>query len=122
MRRSITPASSLRPTFDKSGPSVPPTPSILWQVMQCLLKARTTVRCVVGADRVGRLVAGIERKWMGADTRHDIVMVNGTPGLLTWRNGVPDAITSLHVVDGRIAAIYVVRNPDKLGGLSRVAG
>jgi RNA polymerase sigma-70 factor (ECF subfamily) len=85
-------------------------------------KARTTVRCVVGADRVSRLVAGIERKWMGADTRHDIIMVNGTPGLLTWRNGVPDAIMSFHVEDGRIAAIYVVRNPDKLGGLARVVG
>jgi RNA polymerase sigma-70 factor (ECF subfamily) len=85
-------------------------------------KVKATVRCVVGADRVGRLVAGIERKWMGADTRHDIVMVNGTPGLLTWRNGVPDAITSFHVEDGRIAAIYVVRNPDKLGGLARAAG
>ena len=84
-------------------------------------KVKATVRCVVGADRVGRLVVGIERKWMGADTRHDIVTVNGTPGLLTWRNGVPDAITSFHVEDGRIAAIYVVRNPDKLCGLARIA-
>ena len=40
------------------------------------------------------------------------------PGLLTWRDGLPDAITSFHIVDGRIAAIYVVRNPDKLGGVA----
>ena len=59
-------------------------------------KVKATVRCVVGADRVGRLVVGIERKWMGADTRHNIITVNGTPGLLTWRNGVPDRI--LHVL------------------------
>ena len=75
---------------------------------------------MVGAGRVSRLVVGIERKWMGGDTRHDIVTVNGTPGLLTWRNGLPDAVTSFHVEDGRIAAIYVVRNPDKLGGLSGI--
>ncbi|WP_229503812.1 RNA polymerase sigma factor SigJ [Massilia putida] len=83
-------------------------------------KAKTAVRRVCGADRVGRLVAGIERKWSGSDTRHDIVAVNGAPGILTWRNGVPDAITSIHIEDGRIAAIYVVRNPDKLGGLARL--
>lgn len=81
-------------------------------------KVKTTVRQVSGADRVGRLVAGIERKWSDATTRHDIITVNGMPGLLTWRNGMPDAITSIHVEDGRIAAIYVVRNPDKLGGLA----
>jgi RNA polymerase sigma-70 factor (ECF subfamily) len=86
-------------------------------------KAKTTVRRVVGADRVGRLVVGIERKWMGvgAETRQQIITVNGAPGLLTWRNGVAHAITSFHVEEGRIAAIYVVRNPDKLGGLRNVA-
>jgi RNA polymerase sigma-70 factor, ECF subfamily len=81
-------------------------------------KVKTTVKRVFGADRVGRLVAGIERKWSNIDTRHDIITVNGTPGLLTWRNGVPDAITTVHIEDGRIAAIYVVRNPDKLGSLA----
>jgi RNA polymerase sigma-70 factor (ECF subfamily) len=81
-------------------------------------KAKTAVKRVRGADRVGRLVAGIERKWSDSDTRHDIISVNGAPGILTWRNGVPDAITSIHIEDGRIAAIYVVRNPDKLGGLA----
>jgi RNA polymerase sigma-70 factor (ECF subfamily) len=40
--------------------------------------------------------------------------------LLTWRNGLPDAITSFLIEDDRIAAIYVVRNPDKLGGLPDV--
>lgn len=83
-------------------------------------KVKTTVKRVVGADRVGRLVAGIERKWSGIDTRHDIITVNGMPGLLTWRNGAPDAITSIHIEEGRIAAIYVVRNPDKLGSLDHL--
>lgn len=81
-------------------------------------KAKTAVKQVFGADRVGRLVAGIERKWSGTDARYDIITVNGMPGLLTWRNGVPDAVTSIQVEDGRIAAIYVVRNPDKLGSLA----
>jgi len=77
-------------------------------------KARTTVRAVLGAERVARLVAGIERKWQG-NGRHELIQVNGGPGLLTWRDGQPDSVTSLDVREGRIAAIYVVRNPDKLG-------
>jgi RNA polymerase sigma-70 factor (ECF subfamily) len=86
-------------------------------------KAKTTVRCVAGANRVARLVAGIERKWLGAGAaaRHDIVRVNGMPGLLTWRAGEPHSVTTIHVEDGRIAAIYVVRNPDKLGSVARLS-
>jgi RNA polymerase sigma-70 factor (ECF subfamily) len=79
-------------------------------------KAKTTVRIVAGAERVARLVAGIERKWTDAG-RHQIINVNGEPGLLTWRDGAPDSVTSFDLRDGRIAAIYVVRNPDKLGML-----
>lgn len=79
-------------------------------------KAKTTVRIVAGAQRVARLVVGIERKWTDAG-RHEIIIVNGEPGLLTWRDGVPDSVASFDLRDGRIAAIYVVRNPDKLGML-----
>jgi RNA polymerase sigma-70 factor (ECF subfamily) len=79
-------------------------------------KAKTTVRAVLGAERVARLVIGIERKWTGGG-QHEVIMVNGAPGLLTWRDGVPDSVTSLDVRDGRIAAIYSVRNPDKLSYL-----
>jgi RNA polymerase sigma-70 factor (ECF subfamily) len=79
-------------------------------------KIKTVVRIVAGAERVARLVVGIERKWTEAG-RHEIVMVNGEPGLLSWRFGRPDSVASFDVRDGRIAAIYVVRNPDKLGML-----
>jgi RNA polymerase sigma-70 factor (ECF subfamily) len=79
-------------------------------------KAKTTVRAVLGAQRVARLVVGIERKWTDGG-RHQLIEVNGAPGFLTWRDGRPDSVTSLDVRDGRIAAIYVVRNPDKLAYL-----
>lgn len=88
-------------------------------------KAKTTVRWVGGAARVARLVAGIERKWQ-PEGRHEIVGVNGAPGLVTWRDGVVDSISTFDVRNvggGRIAAIYVVRNPDKLGAVAgRVNG
>jgi RNA polymerase sigma-70 factor (ECF subfamily) len=82
-------------------------------------KAKTTVRKVLGAERVARLVVGIERKWTDGGS-HQLVQVNGAPGLLTWRDGQPDSVTTLALRDGRIAAIYVVRNPDKLGDLARL--
>jgi RNA polymerase sigma-70 factor (ECF subfamily) len=84
-------------------------------------KAKTTVRAVLGADRVARLVVGIERKWTDSG-RHQLITVNGGPGLLTWREGQPDSVTSLGVRDGLIAAIYVVRNPDKLASLRSSTG
>jgi len=80
-------------------------------------KAKTTVRSVLGAERVARLVVGIERKWTEGGS-HQLVQVNGAPGLLTWRDGQPDSVTTLALRDGRISAIYVVRNPDKLGDLA----
>jgi RNA polymerase sigma-70 factor (ECF subfamily) len=80
-------------------------------------KAKTTVRAVLGAERVARLVVGIERKWTDRGS-HQLIRVNGAPGLLTWRDGQPDSVTTLDLRDGRIAAIYVVRNPDKLGDLA----
>jgi RNA polymerase sigma-70 factor (ECF subfamily) len=79
-------------------------------------KVQTVVRVVAGAERIARLVIGVERKW-GQDARFDPIDVNGEPGLLVWRDGLPDAVMSFLVEDGRIAAVYVVRNPDKLGGV-----
>lgn len=43
--------------------------------------------------------------------------VNGEPGLLRYVNGEIDAAQSFHIEDGRITAVFAVRNPDKLAGL-----
>jgi RNA polymerase sigma-70 factor (ECF subfamily) len=43
--------------------------------------------------------------------------VNGLPGYITLEaDGLPQT-TALDVRDGRIVAIYVVRNPEKLGAV-----
>jgi RNA polymerase sigma-70 factor (ECF subfamily) len=46
------------------------------------------------------------------------VRLNGLPGLLIDRDGTIDTIATLDIRDGRIVAIYAVRNPDKLAHLS----
>ena len=43
-----------------------------------------------------------------------MVDINGEPGLLLYIDGQLDSVTSFEIEDGRIQAIYSVRNPDKL--------
>ena len=55
----------------------------------------------------GHPALGVEFTW-----------INGLPGIVTIENdGLPQT-TALAIEDGRIVAIYVVRNPDKLGHLT----
>jgi RNA polymerase sigma-70 factor (ECF subfamily) len=44
----------------------------------------------------------------------DLVMLNGMPGIVTFNpKGVQEA-AALEIAGGRIEAMYVVRNPEKL--------
>ena len=45
-------------------------------------------------------------------------MIDGLPGFVTIEADGVLQTTALHVVDGRVVAIYVTRNPDKLRHLS----
>ena len=66
-----------------------------------------------GADRVVRLFLGLLRKW-GDVFEWRPAMVNGSPGMLTFRHGQLASVASIDFEAGRIAAIYSVSNPDKL--------
>ncbi|WP_424187537.1 RNA polymerase sigma factor SigJ [Actinokineospora sp. G85] len=66
---------------------------------------------VVGADRVARFLLGVHRKNPAAMR---LVRVNGATGLLRVRRGQLDGVFALTVVDGRIAAVDIVVNPEKL--------
>lgn len=74
---------------------------------------------VAGRDRVFRLLVGLKRKGWHSIVRIERVTLNGMPGLLTFNAaGVQDAV-ALEIQSGRVAAMYVVRNPEKLHGVSR---
>ena len=70
---------------------------------------------IYGADRVLRFFAGIARKNPALPTlKVRAATINGMPGFVMREiNGLMDTM-ALDVRDGRIAAIYIVRNPDKL--------
>ncbi|WP_232535338.1 RNA polymerase sigma factor SigJ [Nocardia terpenica] len=66
---------------------------------------------VHGAELVAKLFFGWYRSTNGAWGRS--VLVNGRPGLVVF-DGTHTGVFSFTVDDGRITAITVVRNPDKL--------
>lgn len=65
-----------------------------------------------GADRVARALLALARKQAGAQ-RGALVDVNGSPGLLLEAHG-ERSVLAFSLDGGRIAALDVVRNPDKL--------
>lgn len=73
---------------------------------------------IPGAERVARLLWAIARRasWAGPLWSEQLAL-NGMPGSLSVeRDGTLQSM-ALAIVDGRIEAIYVVRNPDKLAHL-----
>jgi RNA polymerase sigma-70 factor (ECF subfamily) len=76
-------------------------------------KRTSARRPVYGADRVARFAIGIARKEPIA--RIELAEVNGQPGFLFLsRSGRVTTAAVLEEADGRIAAVYAVRNPEKL--------
>ncbi|MEU6784573.1 sigma-70 family RNA polymerase sigma factor [Nonomuraea angiospora] len=70
---------------------------------------------VLGATKV----AAGARLSSGAATRGQAVLVNGLPGIVSWReDGTPFSIIAFTVVDGRIAGIAVVTDPARLASMN----
>jgi RNA polymerase sigma-70 factor (ECF subfamily) len=69
---------------------------------------------VAGRENVSALLVGLKRKG-AAFVRHvEFVTLNGMPGLLAFNESGVDTAIMLDIIDGHIAAMYAVRNPDKL--------
>ena len=87
-------------------------------------KARAALRPITGAAKVARFFAAIAtRPYMGvqiADMDVADAEINGTPGTLITAGGRPIAALTFVVSGGRVTAIQLVSNPDKLTAL--VAG
>lgn len=69
---------------------------------------------VRGVDRAVRLFQGIARKPAYEPRLLRPVTIDGLPGFVSIDRGEVLQTTALDVRDGRITAIYIVRNPDKL--------
>ncbi|WP_293707733.1 MULTISPECIES: RNA polymerase sigma-70 factor [unclassified Stenotrophomonas] len=78
-------------------------------------RVTATVRPLVGAERIGRLYWAIARR--GAALPAQLGYVNGEPAILRFADGRLASFTTIEVVEGRIAALYSVLNPEKLPAL-----
>ncbi len=76
-------------------------------------KASAVINPLDGADRIVRFLLGLRRKYPGAFA-YERADVNGVPGTLVHRDGAMNAIASYEVINGQIARIFYVVNPDKI--------
>ncbi len=73
---------------------------------------------IFGADKTARFLIGLDRKFApGARTLRPMP-INGAPGIAIYLNGELDSVATIAVEHGRIAALYIVRNPEKLAAFA----
>ncbi|MGP3923412.1 RNA polymerase sigma-70 factor [Streptomyces sp. 8N616] len=81
-------------------------------------KAKAPLRVLETADKVGRFLFAVAQQPI-PDMEFLFREINGVPSLLVLSGGKPDSVMSLDMTeDGRIACVYIVRNPDKLGAVA----
>ena len=76
---------------------------------------------IISADKVARFFIGLAGKIAGQDVRIQPAVINGAVGALLYLDGELDLTLSMAIDGEKIAAIYIVRNPDKLRHLPAAA-
>jgi RNA polymerase sigma-70 factor (TIGR02957 family) len=85
-------------------------------------KATAIAEPTMGAQRVGRFLAGLFRRARTVSATYRVVDVNGQPGAIGYdADGRVINVLSLDIADGVVTAIRAVVNPDKLGHLGPVS-
>ena len=79
---------------------------------------RAARRPVVGAPRVARLLVNLSHRYTGRMSARP-VMVNGDLGVVIELDDEVDLVTAFEVDGGRVPAVRMVRNPDKLARVGR---
>ena len=76
-------------------------------------KTPSFYRILRGAGRIAGVFWSIENLYPGC-VQYRMARINGEPGLLRYVNGTIESAQSFRIEDGRIVAVFIVRNPDKL--------
>ena len=84
-------------------------------------KAIAVPNVIHGVDNVARGILGALRKLLPKDLVRCISEINGAPGVVTYLNGKPFSVLTFDAVEGRIRAIYIVTNPEKLSHVPELA-
>ncbi|MDP3894742.1 RNA polymerase sigma-70 factor [Nocardioides sp.] len=79
-------------------------------------KASAALRPILGADKVARFLKGVQPDPVGAEVAW--ACVNGGPGVLLRVDGEVQVVAGVSIAEGRVTAVYLLRNPDKLVDLT----
>ena len=86
-------------------------------------KVLANLHVIAGADKIGRFFTGLAEKYGVMEIAWSRpLLVNSLPGYVSIDPKGHLQTTALEVEDGRVTAIYIVRNPDKLADARRVMG
>jgi RNA polymerase sigma-70 factor (ECF subfamily) len=80
-------------------------------------KAAAVPNLLYGPDRIARGILRGLAKLVPRDVVQRIVQINGRSAVVSYLNGQPHSVLTLDVREGRIGAIYIVTNPEKLAHL-----
>jgi RNA polymerase sigma-70 factor (ECF subfamily) len=84
-------------------------------------KAAAALNPIRGADKVARGALGALARLLPKNLVVRVAEINGDPGIVSYLNGKPYSALTFAAGDGRIEAIYVVSNPDKLAHVAELA-
>ncbi len=76
-------------------------------------KVHAALNPIHGSDKVARFFLGVLRK-VSPTLAVRPATVNGQPGIISYVDGNPLNVLTLDVADGRIKAVRIVANPEKL--------
>ncbi|MGD1935003.1 MAG: RNA polymerase sigma factor SigJ [Candidatus Phaeomarinobacter sp.] len=77
-------------------------------------KATAALRIVTGAEEVAKLTAHVATNADAMKGDIEALHINNRPGIYILLDGRIEVSYSIDVEEGRIAALYIMRNPDKL--------
>ena len=80
-------------------------------------KANALPLPIYGPDKVARASVFGLSKLKTLKPLQRIVEINGEPGIVSYVGGRPQSVFTIEVNEGRIRAIYIVTNPEKLSHL-----
>ncbi len=103
-------------TGDLAGLMALLAPDVVWTA-DSAGKVSAARRPVAGADNVARLVLGLIRL-AGPEGRIEPALYNSAPALVLYLGDHLEGVISVEVTGGRISNFYVMRNPDKLAGVT----
>ena len=84
-------------------------------------KVAAALNPIYGREKITRFWLGVMRKFEQRTTSR-AALINGLPGVLLTDGETLHSAVSLRIEDGRIAALYVQRNPEKLADILRQTG